>query len=858
MNLIPRILLFLMVVILLAGFIDLASSQLSSPTAYWKFNQTGFPIIANDTMGIMNLTLNNTVLRMQTGKLGNAIRINNSGVSVAINLTTTPNSLKLDENPFTIAFWINGSNGDGGGGFNIFSAGAGANTAQRWGIGTTSGINNLSFVTNNIAVLYSPNMTLNGSYNRVIFVREGTGANQFKVYVNNRNYVNTTLANNFSDVSTGFKIDTSNSGSSGYNLDDFRIYNNYALTVAEINTDYNNGAGQEASGVGTSSSTLTVTLTSPSNSSVFSTSNITFNSSATIISGNFTNSTIWIWNVTGGIVNKTTNVVMGNVSNYTSWNINGLTNGHYSWNARWCAVNNTGTICNFATNNFTFEIGASINNQTFNTNTYETLNETFQISINLLSGIELSLAQLVYNGTNYTVSNITSINTVNETIRILTRTIDIPLNENPFANETNPFFWRFTFSNAQQTVQETTPETQNVGFINYQICNTTYTIQALNFTLYDEFNQTNIVLAGNQTSTFESNWYYYVGSGTAYKNYSYQLLNNASKTSYQFCIMPYSPSNQTFKVSGDIDYFATLFRENQYHLRNAALTNVSNNILLYLLNEDIATKFFLTFTRGTQAITDATITVQKFFTGLGQFITTSILLTDDNGEAVMWQDLDKNYKYLIVQNGTLLGVVERASICSVAPCTLFISIDTTSADPFSSFYQYYAQNIVSSLTYNKTTKIVTYEFIDTTGLANYFRLYVRESRNNQTGATLCDTQLFSPSGTITCNVSSYSGEFVATGYISRSPELVDKIINGITDDSFIDDLGLTGVFLTLVFVIVIVFAGVIVTKGSPSGTLAFLGIGILIMKLIGFFPFTWVTVVALEFLIWFMVWKVKQ
>ena len=68
---------------------------------------------------------------------------------------------------------------------------------------------------------------------------------------------------------------------------------------------------------------------------------------------------------------------------------------------------------------------------------------------------------------------------------------------------------------------------------------------------------------------------------------------------------------------------------------------------------------------------------------------------------------------------------------------------------------------------------------------------------------------------------------------------------------------LIGVFLIMALIITIVFAGAVVTKGSPSGTLWFLGTGILVLKLAGLFPFTWLTTVPLLIIILFLISKIK-
>ena len=61
----------------------------------------------------------------------------------------------------------------------------------------------------------------------------------------------------------------------------------------------------------------------------------------------------------------------------------------------------------------------------------------------------------------------------------------------------------------------------------------------------------------------------------------------------------------------------------------------------------------------------------------------------------------------------------------------------------------------------------------------------------------------------------------------------------------------------MALIITIVFVGAVVTKGSPSGVLWFLGMGILILKIAGLFPFTWVTTVPLLVIILYLISKIK-
>ena len=595
-----------------------------------------------------------------------------------------------------------------------------------------------------------------------------------------------------------------------------------------------------------------VALISPEDN--LGTENTTFLFEANTTAGNYTltNATIYVWYNNEMMQSETNNSVAGTYDANVSFNLSGFSLGVYKWNVQ---VNYENTVLGihnsvFATNNRTLNIEAILSSITYNNNTYETKIETFAAEFDIVADSEISLAQLVYNGTNYTITNLTTTSTT----LMLQKAIDIPFNLNTLTNETKSFFFRFTYGGG--FIQETDEQEQNVSFINFQQCNTTYPAQSLNFTFFNEINQTNINATANPVS-FESNWKYWIGSGGLYKTYTFQNLSS-SLNNYQFCLYPYRPNNYTFRINGDIDFSATAFRENEHHLRNATLTNVSNDVLLYLLHTDYGTKFFLTFKQGTTLIEGATITIQKYFTGLGEFKTVGIQFSDDNGEATMWGEVDKIYKFFIVKDSELLGIVERNAICAVAPCTLSIIIEEAPTDLFEAYYETFVQNIVSTLGYNKTSKIITYSFVDTTGLANYFRLKVQRVMLNETKDVICNSQSFSTAGTLTCNLTGKSGEFKATTYVSRSPELIDKVLSVITDDDVLESLGLMGIFLVMALLITIVFAAAIIGRGSPSVVLWALAASIVLLKLAHLFPFTWAVVITLEVIIFFLISQVKN
>lgn len=628
------------------------------------------------------------------------------------------------------------------------------------------------------------------------------------------------------------------------NIDDLKYWTR-ALSSLDIQEEYNSSGYS-----GNLQTDVNISLSNPENASILSSSGANFSTIFNITGTNtnnytFKNATYSIFYDNGTLFNSTS--VDLPEANSTSYDLEiyGLLLGSYIWNVNGVYGNAT-YINNTYSENYTFSVGASLNYLTYSNNTFETAYETFIASFSILEESEISLAQLVYNGTNYTITNLTK----SGTSLNLQKGITIPLNINPSGNETKTFKFRFTYGGG--SVQETQEYEQNVSFINFVKCGGAYTDQTLNFTFYDELNQTNLNSTLNPTS-FESGWKYWLGDGSIYKEYSFQNLLS-SLNNYQFCLYPYLPNNYTFKVDSDILFYADNYRENHYFLRNSTLTNVSSDILLYLLGEDYATKFFLTFYQDTSVIQGATVTVQKYFTGLSSYQTVAILQTDDNGESTMWQEVDKKYRYSIVKDGDLLGVIDRTSICSVAPCALDLILYGDISTAFEAYDNIYATNILSNLSFDPSTKIVTYSFIDTTGLANYFRLEVVETKINSVGDVICNSKSYSSAGTLTCNLTGYDGDFIARTYISRSPEKIDRIISFLIDEDLVAALGLDGVLIILILIVVLVVAAAVMSRGNPSVVIFIFGISILALKLMHLLPFGWITVVALEVLvIWIMI-----
>ena len=579
----------------------------------------------------------------------------------------------------------------------------------------------------------------------------------------------------------------------------------------------------------------------PEDAIVISDSDLLFGANFSANEGNISNATLYVWNSDDSLFGINTSIVTG-MTNTSNMSISGLTMGNYLWNVFVCGENITDYLCEFALSNYSFKVAGILTSVDYNPNTFETKNETFKASYNILEGAEISLAQLIYNGTNYTISDITKTDTTFNVSKV----IDIPLNINPFENETREFYFRFKYEG--DIVQVTDNYTQNVSFINLQLCNDTYNTTSVNFTYYDELTNEQINATTNRTS-IKSTFHYWLGGGDIYKNYSYNNLSNNLTNQYKFCIFP---ADKTIITDMDLEYEAADYSSRTYYFRDASLTNVTNEILLNLLTSNNAVKFFISVRNGLNPFTEAVITISKYFIGEGIYRTISVRESDEDGEFIEYLDLDEKYRFDIVKEGESYGSLIKQASCDEAPCRFTLQVESAETDAWQGYYDVFAKDVATTLKYDDTEQMVTYDFNDLTGLAHYFVLTVSKTAYNQTGENICNNTLYSTSGSLTCNMSGQIGDFKATGYISRSPPKITNYITFVIS-SLKNIFGQTGLFISLLLIITIAFVG----SWNPAVGVTLGAFAILMMKILGFAAMNYATVIIVFIIAIILIIKMK-
>lgn len=817
-----KIILMIMIGILL--FLPLISASLwDNILGYYKFDEGAGTLVNNSVNSLYNMqTVNNPTWVI--GLLGNASQVKSTSNQYIINSTA---DFGLSNN-FTFNFWINYTSGtnilmyknasicgiefDGGAVFNLWSGNCDGGYYTDIETSIESGWQMI---------------TIRGN-------RTGTQLYKNGGYIGN--ILNTTMP-----AKAELVLSKDRGGSSGYingMYDEFGIWNR-SLSVSEITELYNDGYGLD---YGTEEVGGVIHLISPIDNSVVSSSTAFltayFNITGTERNWTWRNATFYTWK-SGAVYNQSFVLLSAN-NTQNSTNVTNLVLGSYKWNAYGCYANNSFSNCTWASNNFSFEVGAITIAEYYNAGTYETSSENFQINISILNGTSLISAFLWYNGTSYSVSDISVIGSQ----KVLKKTIDIPVNPYLYQNTSRSFHWAFTFSNALLSPQNTTVRQQNVSFINFQLCNATYSTTAINFTIKDEKNPNPRINA-----SFHSTWDYWIGNGNIKMNYSFEDTT-ITNSSFKFCVFP---QDKIYNTDANIEYSSTGFPERTRYLQGAILSNITQELDLFLINETEAVKFFFTLTQSLTPVADAIVIISKYDVGVGNWITVGIRKSDTSGKFIEYLELDKEYQFSITKNSLFLGTIYKNSVCNTAPCEVSLELTSATTDLWSGYYDIYATNVAYNLTYNPTTKNITFTFVDLTGLAQYFRLQVNQINYNQTGAVICNKTSYTTAGNIICDISAYTGNFRANAFISRSPEkLVDTLFAIIA--ALRDVIGREGLFFTLIVVVTVGLIG----AWNPVVGIILAATAMFFSAVIGFISITYTTIIIIFVLAIFMIIKMGR
>jgi len=588
-----------------------------------------------------------------------------------------------------------------------------------------------------------------------------------------------------------------------------------ALTPTEVTELYNGGDGLAYS------SGADISLESPSNGTIISDTETNFTASGSNLSSNnykWKNLTYYVWDTTG-LFNKTFIDITDNETFNQTLAIDGFISGNYEWNVYGCYSNATYNNCTFSDTNYTFEWRPfKIVGQDYNEFVYETDRQRFNLTINTLSSILNVDSKLNYNGTLYSATTSCSSGVCN-----IYSIIDIPL---VASGETinRSLYWNITVYDGTNTYSfDTTDETkeQNITRIHLEKCGGVYTTQTINFTAYYETNLTRI----NPfyiTGTFDT-WF---GSGSVYRTKSF---DESSTADLKLCI---TPTNKNQYSNAHIEYKFNdeniTFIPRNYFFQNKTLTNISEEINLLLLTAEDSTSFIIKVQdQKLSPVTKALVYIQKYYPSTGLYKTVQIAKTDSNGETIGFYETETtDYKHIIIKNGiTLLETASQKVVGKSVPYTLTFTIGTALGYPWAPFKD--DTNVDTNLTFDDNTNIVTFNYIEnTSGYVSSGRLLVfRNSLTNSTQLIICNVSSSESSATLTCDLGSYNGTFIAIAYINEGSEAIIQFT--ITDAR--DIFGNDGLFLAMMIILTAGFS----MMWNPTAGIISINAAVIFVNIIG-------------------------
>jgi len=487
-----------------------------------------------------------------------------------------------------------------------------------------------------------------------------------------------------------------------------------------------------------------VTLDNPVNNSFLANLPIDFNSSVSLGRFTVTNATLNLWNSSNSLINDSVNnlSLTGNTTNSSALRIDSIAAGSYSWNTLYCGVNGTATRCDFASENFTLNIGVDFTGDHFATPITEGTVNTFQINFSLASGESLTSATLIQNETR----RAGVINQLTTTDYSISSSFIQP---GVLADSNVSAFWEILLVSDHQF--NSTNNTQRILNIEIDDC-TVQTVLILNYTLKDEGSQITVATDATENSTIELDVEIFpIGSSDSIIQHS-QSYNRTNPA--QVCVGEEVLNNTEFRLDSLARYESN-DRVSEFHnVQNFSLTNnsVPQNINLFDLATTDSQEFLITFKDvNFVPIDGALIDITRKYIPEGVFKSVEVPKTNADGQALAHLVLSEViYTIIVSKDGTILAtfdnIVARCNNQGTGDCTINLNAFSSGIQAKDFFT---ADGITFTMTLNKDTRTLSSIFSTLDGSSKTVQLNATMFDAFQ-NTTVCSDLLTSSAGTLNC------------------------------------------------------------------------------------------------------------
>ncbi len=810
--------------------------------AYWTMNESSGTNAVERIYGVLNFTTTNSPAWV-SGQIGNALNFSNQADQTAITISAVGNGI-TGNNPWTVNTWTTPtySGGDGRAWIEIGNQGAGqyVSFARDGGSGNYQIVpqGNINYIESDDNGLKMHTIHYNGSYMNWSINGTWVGG----IADNNINLADSTILLGNTLVTTDREYD-------GW-IDELSIWNR-TLSQEEITNLYNGGAGITYSPPEPPPLPYNISVinTNPTNALITTNASYDFNATLIPLDVNFTNYTVELYYSNDTLINRTTATQTGNITVGVETIFYNLPIASMYWFYNACGLNDTsGTVCGQSPSNFTFTRQQFTPDNIFYENaTYETKTNNFQINLTTVAGITVVSGDLIYNNTIYPAT----VEAISSSKFSITRALEIPLITETSTTQTNEFNFTFSYLDSGDLITARSDTINHeVGYINASLLSAPLAVSYINFTIYEQNNLSKVNAAVGATFNY--------GINNTAKSMSYENLAEDTNT-YEFAFLP---PNQTFYSDATLSFSKTGYVTQIYSLQETLMQNITNGVTevpIYLIESQNSTTFTI-YVRDSSfvSLVGATVEVERFYPGLGEYAVTESLITNSDGKAFgHFVSEEIIYRFKVYVNGNLeLTSVPTKIVCETSPCTITLTLPQALAGEFGN-YGGTVSDFTSSLTYDKTTYVITYTYTDLdTTVAEGGKLHVRRITNTGDVA-VCSNNNSASAASITCDLTNeINGTYIANGYLERS-NIPSRIIESITvlkERDIVGTLGIDGVLIAVFMFMGIIMLGLF----KPVLAIAFGTIGVIIMWAMQLISITWIALISIICMAIIIAWEMRK
>jgi hypothetical protein len=352
------------------------------------------------------------------------------------------------------------------------------------------------------------------------------------------------------------------------------------------------------------------------------------------------------------------------------------------------------------------------------------------------------------------------------------------------------------------------------------------------FNLFDEI---------NTATMLNGTWIYNLNYGLSNTTFLNAAGTIAGTTNISICVN--ATVSPLFRIGfGQIGYSAVGYDSRIYYFALNSLMLPLSSVNLYLLNTT-GTTILVAKIIDSNLIAQKNVDVKmlRYYSLTDSWSIVEQDISDELGQTIFHVIQNTvNYKFILSNStGSILYTTDTVKVvCYATPCQIELTIPSTSESPA----KYYtdASGVSYSLSYNNNTQIVSMLFNSLDGTSKTIQLLANQI-NISNDLIVCNNVTTGIAGLLTCNLTAYTGNFLAQAYINTTHgmNILDQI--SVSTANFFRTTGTEGILYGMLFIIALVMVGI----WNPVASIVLAMIGFILMGVIGFIAIGWAILISI-------------